>query len=57
MATRIPFEGRFGDSKVGLFATIANLFRHGFIRHRRIRSASRENEKDQENENDEIVAA
>jgi hypothetical protein len=32
MATRIPFEGRFGDAKIGLFATIANLFRHGFIR-------------------------
>lgn len=32
MATRIPFEGRFGDAKIGLLATIANLFRHGFIR-------------------------
>ena len=32
VATRIPFEGRFGDAKVGLFATIRNLFRHGFIR-------------------------
>jgi hypothetical protein len=32
VATRIPFEGRFGDAQVGLFATIANLFRHGFIR-------------------------
>jgi len=32
VATRIPFEGKFGDSKVGLFATIGNLFRHGFIR-------------------------
>lgn len=32
LATRIPFEGRFGDAKVGLLATIANLFRHGFIR-------------------------
>ena len=32
MATRIPFEGKFGDAKIGLFATIANLFRHGFIR-------------------------
>jgi len=32
VATRIPFEGRFGDSKVGVFATIANLFRHGFVR-------------------------
>ena len=32
VATRIPFEGRFGDPKVGLFATITNLFRHGFIR-------------------------
>ena len=32
VATRIPFEGKFGDVKVGLFATITNLFRHGFIR-------------------------
>ena len=32
VATRIPFEGKFGDPKVGLFATVANLFRHGFIR-------------------------
>ena len=32
MATRIPFEGKFGDAKVGLLATITNLFRHGFIR-------------------------
>jgi hypothetical protein len=32
VATRIPFEGKFGDAKYGLFATITNLFRHGFIR-------------------------
>ena len=32
LATRIPFEGKFGDAKIGLFATITNLFRHGFIR-------------------------
>jgi hypothetical protein len=32
MATRIPFEGKFGDAKIGLFATFTNLFRHGFIR-------------------------
>lgn len=32
VATRIPFEGRFGDPQVGLWRTIANLFRHGFIR-------------------------
>jgi len=32
MATRIPFEGKFGDAKFGLFATFTNLFRHGFIR-------------------------
>lgn len=32
VGTRIPFEGRFGDSKVGLWTTITNLFRHGFIR-------------------------
>jgi hypothetical protein len=32
LATRIPFEGTFGDTKVGLLATISNLFRHGFIR-------------------------
>jgi hypothetical protein len=32
VGTRIPFQGRFGDSQVGLFTTIQNLFRHGFIR-------------------------
>jgi hypothetical protein len=32
VGTRIPFQGRFGDPKVGLWATISNLFRHGFIR-------------------------
>jgi hypothetical protein len=32
VATRIPFEGKFGDAKLGLFATVTNLFRHGFIR-------------------------
>jgi hypothetical protein len=32
VATRIPFQGRFGDPKVGLLATIGNLFRHGFVR-------------------------
>src|ERR1035437_7989913 len=32
VATRIPFEGKFADAKVGLFATFTNLFRHGFIR-------------------------
>ena len=32
VATRIPFEGKFGDAKVGLFATVMNLFRHGFIK-------------------------
>jgi hypothetical protein len=32
VGTRIPFEGRFGDPQVGLWATISNLFRHGFIR-------------------------
>ena len=32
LATRIPFEGKFVDAKVGLFATFTNLFRHGFIR-------------------------
>lgn len=32
VGTRVPFEGRFGDPKVGLLATIGNLFRHGFIR-------------------------
>lgn len=31
VATRIPFEGKFGDAKVGLFATFTNLFRHGFV--------------------------
>lgn len=32
VGTRIPFEGRFGDPKVGLMTTIRNLFRHGFVR-------------------------
>jgi len=32
VGTRIPFEGKFGDTNVGLLATLANLFRHGFIR-------------------------
>ena len=32
VGTRIPFQGRFGDSQVGLLTTIQNLFRHGFIR-------------------------
>lgn len=32
VATRIPFQGEFGDSQVGLWATIRNLFRHGFVR-------------------------
>jgi hypothetical protein len=32
VGTRIPFEGRFGDPKVGLWTTITNLFRHGFVR-------------------------
>jgi hypothetical protein len=31
LATRIPFEGKFGDAKAGLFATIATLYRHGFL--------------------------
>jgi hypothetical protein len=31
LATRIPFRGEIGDPEVGLWATIANLFRHGFI--------------------------
>ena len=32
VATRIPFQGEFGDSQVGMWATVRNLFRHGFIR-------------------------
>ncbi len=32
VGTRIPFEGTFGDPQFGLGTTIANLFRHGFIR-------------------------
>lgn len=32
VGTRIPFQGRFGDPQVGLWATISNLFRHGFVR-------------------------
>lgn len=31
LGTRIPFEGRFGDPRIGLWATIANTFRHGFV--------------------------
>jgi hypothetical protein len=32
VGTRIPFQGRFGDPEVGLWATVTNLFRHGFVR-------------------------
>lgn len=32
VGTRIPFQGQFGDAKMGLGTTIVNLFRHGFIR-------------------------
>jgi hypothetical protein len=32
VATRVPFQGEFGDSQIGLWATIRNLFRHGFVR-------------------------
>ena len=32
VGTRIPFQGEFGDPEVGLWATIGNLFRHGFVR-------------------------
>jgi hypothetical protein len=32
VGTRIPFQGRFGDTKVGMWTTVRNLFRHGFIR-------------------------
>lgn len=32
VGTRIPFQGQFGDPDVGLWATITNLFRHGFVR-------------------------
>jgi len=32
VGTRIPFEGRFGDPKVGFWVTVRNLFHHGFIR-------------------------
>lgn len=32
VGTRIPFQGRFGDAQVGMWATIRNLFRHGFVR-------------------------
>ena len=31
VGTRIPFQGRFGDPQVGLWTTITNLFRHGFV--------------------------
>ncbi len=32
VATRVPFQGEFGDPQIGLWATIRNLFRHGFVR-------------------------
>lgn len=32
VGTRIPFQGRFGDPQIGLWRTVANVFRHGFIR-------------------------
>jgi len=32
VATRIPFSGEFGDTDVGVLATIGNLLRHGFGR-------------------------
>jgi hypothetical protein len=32
VGTRIPFQGRFGDPKLGMWTTVQNLFRHGFIR-------------------------
>ncbi len=32
VATRIPFSGKFGDPKVGVWATIVNLVGHGFGR-------------------------
>lgn len=31
VATRIPFSGRLGDTDVGIWATIGNLLRNGFI--------------------------
>jgi hypothetical protein len=32
VGTRIPFSGEFGRTEVGLWATIVNLVRHGFVR-------------------------
>ena len=32
VATRIPFSGEFGQTDVGVLATIGNLLRHGFGR-------------------------
>lgn len=32
VATRIPFSGEFGETDVGVLATIGNLIRHGFGR-------------------------
>jgi hypothetical protein len=32
VGTRVPFEGRFGDPKLGMLTTITNTLRHGFIR-------------------------
>lgn len=31
VGTRIPFQGQFGDPEIGLWATVRNLFRHGFV--------------------------
>jgi hypothetical protein len=31
VATRIPFSGRFGETDVGIWATVGNLIRNGFI--------------------------
>jgi hypothetical protein len=32
VATRVPFQGRFGSPTVGMWTTVRNVFRHGFIR-------------------------
>lgn len=31
VATRIPLSSEFGDPEIGFWATVGNLFRHGFI--------------------------
>jgi hypothetical protein len=32
LGTRIPFEGEIGDPEIGIWRTLGNLVRHGFVR-------------------------